>query len=86
MLFRSRHRELVTRAPRITAAEMVKVLKRAGWRQVRQRGSHVLFRHPSRAGLVTVPMHAGRTLKPKTAAAIIEAAGLDWHLGREVRE
>ena len=65
---------------------MTRALQRAGWREVRHRGSHAVFRHPSRAGLVIVPMHAGRTLKPKTAAAIMEAAGLGWPRGREVRE
>ncbi|HEX6538149.1 MAG TPA: type II toxin-antitoxin system HicA family toxin [Candidatus Dormibacteraeota bacterium] len=57
--------------------DVTRLLQRAGWREVRRRGSHAVFRHPSRPGLVVVPMHAGRTLKAKTLAAILEAAGLE---------
>jgi predicted RNA binding protein YcfA (HicA-like mRNA interferase family) len=74
------------RVDRFTAAEAVRALQRAGWRQVRQRGSHAMFRHASRPGLIVVPMHAGRTLKPKTCAAIFDAAGIEYAITRGVEE
>lgn len=35
--------------------EIIRKLEEAGWREVRQKGSHKQFRHPERPGLVTVP-------------------------------
>jgi predicted RNA binding protein YcfA (HicA-like mRNA interferase family) len=45
-----------------------------------------MFRHASRPGLIVVPMHAGRTLKPKTCAAIFDAAGIEYAITRGVEE
>jgi predicted RNA binding protein YcfA (HicA-like mRNA interferase family) len=65
------------RQPRISGSEAVRALQRAGWQITRQRGSHVLLVHPSRVKrIVTVPIHAGRILKPKTLASILDLAGL----------
>ena len=65
------------RLPRITAAELLRALRRAGWKVDHQHGSHVYLRHEEHSGLVTVPVHAGRTLKPKTLASILDQASLD---------
>ncbi len=63
------------RAPRITSADLLRALHRAGWTTSRQSGSHVILVHPQRAGArVVVPVHAGRILKPKTLAAILKSA------------
>ncbi|MBI3954088.1 MAG: type II toxin-antitoxin system HicA family toxin [Chloroflexi bacterium] len=47
-----------------------------GGEPVRQVGSHVHLRHPERSGRVTVPVHAGETLHPKTLASILAQAGM----------
>ena len=44
------------RLPRISGAEIIKKLKRAGYVEKRQSGSHVTLRHESRPG-TTVPLH-----------------------------
>ena len=62
--------------PRITAAEFLRALLRDGWVRHRQVGSHVQLKHPSKPGRVTVPSHAGITLKPKTLARALEQAEL----------
>ena len=64
------------RLPRITAAEVMRALKRDGWQQVRKRGSHIILRHPTKRGRVTVPMHTNETLRLKTLEAILEQAEL----------
>ncbi|HEX6349358.1 MAG TPA: type II toxin-antitoxin system HicA family toxin [Candidatus Dormibacteraeota bacterium] len=64
------------RLPRITGADAVRALGKAGWSETRRRGSHVLLRHPSRPGRVTVPVHAGAILKPKTLLSILDQAGI----------
>ena len=35
--------------------DIIKALRSAGWVEIRQKGSHVHFKHPLRAGRVTVP-------------------------------
>jgi len=57
--------------------EILRKLVDDGWEKVRQRGSHRQFRHPSKAGTVTVAGKPGDELHPKTAASILKQAGLD---------
>lgn len=35
--------------------DIIKALRADGWEEVRQRGSHLHFRHPQKPGIVTVP-------------------------------
>jgi hypothetical protein len=39
-------------------------------------GSHVILHHADRPGRVTIPVHAGVTLKPKTLLSILDQAGV----------
>lgn len=39
--------------------EVIARLTADGWFEVRQNGSHKQFRHPTKPGLVTVPVHGG---------------------------
>jgi len=56
--------------------DILKQLKDDGWVQVRTRGSHRQFKHPTKPGLVTVPGHAGDELAPGTLNSILKQAGL----------
>lgn len=63
--------------PLIRGAEMVKVLERKGYRQVRIKGSHVRMYPPSFLPLarkVTVPLH--KQLKQGTMSSIMKDAEL----------
>jgi predicted RNA binding protein YcfA (HicA-like mRNA interferase family) len=52
-------------------------LKKAGWYEHRQTGSHLVLRHPAKSGShVVVAMHAREIIFPKTLAAILEQAGM----------
>ena len=64
------------RLPRITSEATLRALRAAGWQEVLRRGSHVILHHASRPGRVTVPVHAGVILKPKTLLSILEQAGV----------
>lgn len=66
------------RLPAVTPRQAVRALERCGWQLDRTRGSHHVFRHPSHAHRVVVPMHA-RDLAKGTLNQIIEASGV----GRE---
>lgn len=56
--------------------EAVKLLEGEGWEQVRQRGDHRQFRHPSHPGTVTVAGKLSGDLKKGTWASIQRQAGL----------
>ena len=56
--------------------ELVKLLERDGWRQVRMRGSHRQFRHSEKRGTVTVSGHLGEDVPPGTLASAMKQAGL----------
>lgn len=43
----------------MTANEVVSKLKLDGWQLDRQRGSHAVYRHLTKPGIVVVPMHSG---------------------------
>jgi predicted RNA binding protein YcfA (HicA-like mRNA interferase family) len=49
--------------PILTAREVIALLKKLGFVEVRQRGSHKQFRHPDGRG-TTVPDHPGRDISP----------------------
>ena len=68
-----RHHEV---AGPLTAAELVRALRRDGWEIERQRGSHVRLRHSISVGLVTVPVHSGKTIPPQVLDSILDQAGL----------
>lgn len=63
--------------PAISGAEIIKILERKGYYQVRTRGSHVRL-YPtvflSKAKKVTVPLH--KHLKAGTLSGIMKDAGL----------
>jgi len=51
----------VSRLPIVDARTMERLILRQGFLAVRQRGSHVFYRHPD-GRTTTVPHHAGRDL------------------------
>jgi predicted RNA binding protein YcfA (HicA-like mRNA interferase family) len=60
----------------VKVREIIKLIEQDGWHQVRQRGSHRQFKHPTKPGLVTVPGRRAQDLHPKTAANILRQAKL----------
>jgi len=55
--------------------DLIRMLERDGWKQVRMRGSHRKFRHPWRPGRVTVAGKPGADIPPGTLASILKQAG-----------
>ncbi|MFP4207440.1 MAG: type II toxin-antitoxin system HicA family toxin [Wenzhouxiangella sp.] len=56
--------------------ELIKILKRDGWYQARQRGSHRQFRHPVKSGTVTVSGKPNVDMPPGTMNNALKQAGL----------
>jgi predicted RNA binding protein YcfA (HicA-like mRNA interferase family) len=65
----------VGRIPVLTSREVIAILSRLGFEEVRQRGSHKQFRH-SDGRRTTVPVHGGRDISPLLLRQIIRDVGL----------
>jgi predicted RNA binding protein YcfA (HicA-like mRNA interferase family) len=61
--------------PAVNAKTMERVLKTLGFAAVRQRGSHIFYRHPD-GRTTTVPHHAGRDLAGPLVRAILKDINL----------
>jgi len=61
--------------PVLKPQEVCRRLEALGFVNVRQRGSHVQFRHPDGRG-TTVPVHKGRDLAPVLLRQIAKDIGL----------
>ncbi|MGH9781609.1 MAG: type II toxin-antitoxin system HicA family toxin [Candidatus Acidiferrales bacterium] len=62
-------------AKSLSSREIIRLLEKAGWCEVRVTGSHHHFRHPSRAGTVTVP-HPAKDMPPGTLRSIERQSGV----------
>jgi len=70
------------RLPRLTAAQVEKVLKANGFDLIGQKGSHRKWWHPERKVIVVVPEHAGKTLPIGTMRQIVRISGVDKNAWR----
>lgn len=61
--------------PVLKPKEVVAILERIGFVEVRQRGSHKQFRHPDGRG-TTVPFHSGRDISSILLRQIAKDVGL----------
>ena len=58
--------------PALTAKELVRILKRAGFHEDRQKGSHLVLLHPVTMRRVVIPIHSGKTIKRPLLQSIIQ--------------
>ena len=56
--------------------EVLALLRRDGWMKARQKGRHVQFVHPVKAGTITVAGKANQEVPPGTLNVILKQAGL----------
>lgn len=56
--------------------DLTRVLTADGWYLVRTRGSHHQYKHPVKAGLVTIPGSGNDDLAPGTVNNILKQASL----------
>lgn len=57
------------------SAAIIKIIEADGWYQVRQKGSHCQYRHPTKPGVVTVP-HPKSDMGIGTIKSIEKQSGL----------
>jgi predicted RNA binding protein YcfA (HicA-like mRNA interferase family) len=65
------------KASAVNSRDVIRKLEEDGWRKVRQRGSHVQLKHPSKPGVVTVP-HPKRELPAGTLRSITRQSGVQF--------
>jgi len=59
----------------LSAQKLIKILQKAGFRIIRQKGSHVIMINDRNVRIV-IPVHPGKDVKPVLIRAIIKEAGL----------
>ena len=55
---------------------MIRALKRAGFVEDRQKGSHLILIHRDTMTRTVVPVHSGRTIKESLLRAVVRDANL----------
>lgn len=58
--------------PALTARKIVRALKKAGFIEDRQKGSHLILVNPTTNKRTVVPVHAGKTIKKPLLKSIVE--------------
>ena len=56
--------------------EILRILKKDGWYEHEQKGSHLQLKHPTKYGKVTVPIHGSKDIPKGTENSIWKQAGL----------
>lgn len=59
----------------MSSADLIRELRKAGWQLARVNGSHHVFTHPKRPGIVVVP-HPKKDLGKGLVKAIRQQAGI----------
>ncbi len=65
---------MTAKLPVISGREAVKVFTKAGWKFIRQKGSHAILTRPGMRQTLAVPQH--KELAKGTLVALIKDAGL----------
>jgi mRNA interferase HicA len=55
-------------------SELFRLLKKDGWYEVRQDGSHVIMQHPEKKDQIVVPFHAGKEVKKGLLTGVLKQA------------
>ena len=73
----------MTHVPPLKAREVISILQRLGFVEVRQKGSHKQFQHAD-GRATTVPVHLGRDISPVLIRRIADeiAVSIDDFLGQ----
>ena len=67
---------MASNLPSLSPVKVVKALKKAGFVEVRQKGSHLILFNNSTGRRVTIPMHKGKDIKKPLLRKIIEVEAL----------
>lgn len=57
-------------------SELLRILKKDGWCQVSQKGSHLKLAHPGKSNVIIFPNHGSREIGKGMEKKILKDAGL----------
>jgi len=63
--------------PRITAKELIKILKKEGFEEVGYEGSHCHLKNEETGVKITIPVHKGKIIGPGLLKAILKQTQID---------
>ena len=58
------------------SSELLRFLKKDGWFEIRQSGSHVMMKHATKINQIVVPFHSGKEVPKGTLQSILKDAEL----------
>jgi len=56
------------------SSQLLKLMKKDGWYKIRQKGSHIIMKHPLKPNIIPVPFHASKEMKKGTLRSILKLA------------
>jgi predicted RNA binding protein YcfA (HicA-like mRNA interferase family) len=59
-----------------TSKELIRLVEKDGWFLKRVNGSHCIFRHPHKTGMVVIPNHGSSDVPKGTYKNVLKQAGL----------
>ena len=66
----------MSKLPAVSSSDLVRVVKKFGFVEQRQKGSHLHLKRDSDKRRVTIPIHKGRDIPKGTLTAILKDAGI----------
>ena len=67
---------MTPKLPNITGTKILRVLKKAGFEEVRQKGSHLHMKREIDKKRVTIPIHKGKSIPTGTLHSILTDADI----------
>jgi len=58
------------------SSELVRKFERGGWVEIRQTGSHKIFKNPQTGEIISVPYHGSKEVATGLAKKLLKQAGL----------
>jgi predicted RNA binding protein YcfA (HicA-like mRNA interferase family) len=62
----------------VKSSEVLRKLRRKGWYVARQKGSHVMLRHPEKSDMIVVPDHGSKEVSKGILHKISRLSGLKF--------
>jgi predicted RNA binding protein YcfA (HicA-like mRNA interferase family) len=59
------------------SSELLRLMKKDGWYEIRQSGSHVIMKHPVKKNIIPVPSHPSKEMKKGTLNIILKLAEIE---------
>lgn len=65
---------MTKKLPRLTAQELIKILKKLGFEESRSSGSHRIYKKESKR--IVVPFHSGKIIHPKIVKDVLKVCNI----------